>query len=109
MSERDVVTTRVRVIGIVPADPPLLAFSQRLHGVHGGEKLSTQSVRIDGVLLQRLQRDVNPGDELDVTLTIEWGSDDYATHLSDFSTLNGDSVAVPPRARGMGMTEPPSL
>ncbi len=89
-------TTRVIVTGIVPGDPPMLAWHKRLRGVGGKEKVHTQWVPVlDRQVLERLRCEVQPGDEIEVTIVTDWSAAGAPTHLADFA---GASAAHARRA-----------
>ncbi len=97
MPEPQVVTTTVTVTGLVPGEPPTVAWCKRLRGLGGREKVHTQWVKVpDPALFQRLQRDVRVGDEIVATVITDWHESGYTTYLADFSTAVGDEAAAEP-------------
>lgn len=86
MTNQEVVTVRGTVTGLVPGSPPTLAFYQRLSVMGGKEKTFTQWLKVpDDDLFRRLQEQVRPGDEIEVTVTTDWDDEDYDTYLTDFT------------------------
>lgn len=90
MAERATLTTTVIVSAIRPGNPPSLAFSARLPGAGGREKVLSQQVAVsDPMLFDRLQAEVEPGDAVEVTVATEWDDEHYTTSLVDFSVADG--------------------
>jgi hypothetical protein len=88
MTGRQVVKTTVTVSGLVPGDPPMLAWHKRLQGMGGREKVHTQWVQVrDSDLFRRLQEQVHGGDVIEVTMVTDWASEGAATVLTDFSCV----------------------
>jgi hypothetical protein len=104
MPEAQKVTTLVTVAGIMPGTPPVLAWSKRLQGAGGREKIHTQWVKIlDPAIFERLQQ-VHVGDEIMATVVTDWHEGGYMTYLADFSS----PVPQSPDAETLTPASPPS-
>jgi hypothetical protein len=86
---KETLTLRVCVSGLVETDTPQLAFSKRLSRKGGKEKIYTQMVTVtDPFLLARLREEVEPGDELDITVETDWSAEGVPTLLTGFSRVD---------------------
>ena len=88
MLEKDIVTTEVQVLDILPGEPPKILTGERLH--RGGKlgRLFQQLVPIqDSELFSCLVEQVHKGDRIKVTVTTEWYEEGYTTYLSGFGLI----------------------
>ena len=91
---RQEVSTSVTVTGLVPGDPPMLAFIKRLRLKGGGEKAHSQWSPVpDSEVFRRLQTHVSAGDQIQVTLVTEWDDDSITTHVADFAIESSPAPA----------------
>jgi hypothetical protein len=84
--EKEEITTTVRLLGILPGDPPRILIGMRL--ARGGKpgRLFQQMVPVpDANLFAHLIAQAGTGDTLTVTVTTEWRADGYETYLSAFT------------------------
>jgi hypothetical protein len=98
--EREIVTTTVTLLGILPGDPPTILIGKRL--CRGGKpgRLFQQTVPVpEADLFTRLVAQAGAGDTISVTLTTEWRADGYQTYLSDFR-LPVEAVPAEPQQAG---------
>ncbi|MCL5265487.1 MAG: hypothetical protein M1343_09915 [Chloroflexi bacterium] len=73
MMNRQQVTLKVNVGGIVPGEPPALAWWKRARRPDGKEKIISQSVKVlDEHLFQQLTATVNAGDAIEISVVNEW-------------------------------------
>ena len=80
------VTTTVVVSGLVPGNPPLLAWYRRLKRAAGRQKIHMQRVEVpDRNLFERLRREVREGDEITITIVTDWSAHGAPTHLESFA------------------------
>ena len=91
---RQQVSTSVTVTGLVPGDPPMLAFIKRLRHKGGEEKVHSQWSPVpDSEVFRRLQTEVSAGDQIEVTLVTEWDDDSITTHVADFAVQSSAAAA----------------
>src|SRR5437899_1372976 len=85
MADREVITSRVRVLDII-LNPPTLITAENTRPASGGRRTFTQSVPIsDPHLFDRVRASVSKGDCIDVTVATTWYERDYSTELVDFA------------------------
>lgn len=82
---RPVRTTRVvRILDIVPGDPPSIVVFERTR-VRGHERSFTQQVQVfDDRLFQRLLAEAGKGDYIEAVIVTEFAEQGYSTYLTDF-------------------------
>jgi len=86
MTQPESVATEVTVAGIVAGDPPLLAWQKRLHRSDGKQKVHVQWTPVlDQALLERLQRQVCEGDQIEIVVVTDWSRAGAPTYLAGFS------------------------
>jgi hypothetical protein len=98
--EKEEVTTTVRLLGILPGDPPRILIGKRLARDGKPGRLFHQMVPVpDADLFARLIAQAGTGDSLTVTVTTEWRADGYETYLSAFALLVSPIAVEPEQAR----------
>ena len=81
----------VRLLDMVQGDPPFIVIAERLHNRCGKERTFTQQVHVlDGCMFQRLQAEMQRGDELQVVVVTEFAAKGYTTHLAAFHRRQGN-------------------
>ena len=81
----------VRLLDMVQGDPPFIVIAERLHNRYGKERTFTQQVHVlDGCMFQRLQAEMQRGDELQVVIVTEFAAEGYTTHLVAFLRREGN-------------------
>ncbi len=96
MINRDVVTVKATVTGLRSGTPPMLCCYERLLVMGGKQKTFTRWLRVpDEELFHRLQDNVRPGDEIEITVTTDWDDNSYETYLTDFAPAAQRQPAEP--------------
>jgi hypothetical protein len=86
--EAESVTRPVRLLDIVAGDPPAIVTYEQFRLPSGGVKNFTQEVPVlDAALYQRLLREVQVGDEVQITVVTEWGQSGVPHYLTDFARV----------------------
>ena len=81
----------VRLLDMVQGDPPFIVIAERLHNRCGKERTFTQQVYVlEECMFQRLQAEMQKGDELQVVVATEFAAKGYTTHLAAFHRRQGN-------------------
>lgn len=100
MLDKQSVKTVVTFVEAVPGHPSYLVFFSRLRNTRGREKVLTQQVDVlDADLFQQILAQAVRGDEIEVTITTDWGKPGSPTYLTAFCKRDGPTPSDPSHDR----------